>query len=253
MSSVEEKNLWKRYREEGDEKAREALINKYLPLVKYIVGRVAIHLPPNIEMDDLIGWGIVGLLDAMERYDYKQDTRFNTYACIRIKGTILDQVRLLDWAPRSLRSMARRVNVVKEKLRYEKGGDPTLDEIAKYLGVTKEEVEDVISNLQTVQVLSLDHFIIPEAEEMVERTKDINANAYYPSPDEILKEKELKELLVKAILELPEQQQKLLHLYYYEELTLKEIGAVLNVSESRACQIHAMAIRTLKEKVKQWV
>lgn len=253
MSNTDEKNLWRKYREEGDEKARETLINKYLPLVRYIAGRIAIHLPPNIEMDDLIGWGIVGLLDAMERYDYKQDTRFNTYACIRIKGTILDQIRSLDWAPRSLRSMARRVNVVKEKIRYEKGGDPSLEEIANYLGVSKEEVESVISNLQTVQVLSLDHFIIPEAEEVVERTKDINANAYYPSPDEVLKEKELKELLVKAIMELPEQQQKLLHLYYYEELTLKEIGAVLNVSESRACQIHAMAIKTLKEKVKQWV
>ncbi len=252
MSEVDEKLLWKKYREENDEKAREALINKYLPLVRYVAGRIAIHLPPNIEMDDLIGWGIVGLLDAIERYDYKQDTRFNTYAYIRIKGTILDQIRSLDWAPRSLRSIARRVGAVKEKLRHEKGADPTLDEIADNLGVSKDEVENVISNLQTVQVLSLDHIIVSEENEIVDRTQDINADAYYPSPDQVLKEKELKELLVKAIMELPEHQQKLLHLYYYEELTLKEIGMVLNVSESRACQIHSMAIKTLREKMKQW-
>ncbi len=253
MSEVDEKILWKKYREENDEKAREKLINKYLPLVRYVAGRVAIHLPQNIEMDDIIGWGIIGLLHAIERYDYKQDTRFTTYACIRIKGAILDQIRSLDWAPRSLRSLGRRVGAVKEKLRHEKGIDPTVDDIAENLGISKEEVENVVSNLQTVQVLSLDHLIIPEENEVVDRTQDINANAYYPSPDEVLKEKELKDLLVKAIMELPEQQQKLLHLYYYEELTLKEIGMVLNVSESRACQIHTMAINTLRRKIKQWI
>ncbi len=252
MSNNDEKILWQRYKEENDESAREALIYKYMPIVRFIAGRIAIHVPPSIEMDDLVGWGIVGLLDAIERYDYKQDTRFNTYASIRIRGTILDHIRSLDWAPRSLRSMARRVGAITEKLRHEKGAEPTVNEIAEALGVSAEHIEETVANLQTVQILSLDHFAISE-DDGVERTREINTNAFYPSPEEVAKQKELQELLADAILKLPEQQQKVLHLYYYEELTLKEIGEVLQVSESRVCQIHASAIKTLRELVKSWI
>ncbi len=252
MSINDEKVLWKKYKEENDESAREALIHKYIPVVRFIAGRIAIHVPPSIEMDDLVGWGIVGLLDAIERYDYKQETKFNTYASIRIRGTILDQIRSLDWAPRSLRSMARRVGAVSEKLRHEKGGEPTIHDIASALGINSEHVEETVANLQTVQVLSLDHFAISD-DDGTERTKEINTDAFYPSPEEVARQKELQGLLVEAIMKLPEQQQKVLHLYYYEELTLKEIGEVLQVSESRICQIHASAIKTLRELVKSWV
>lgn len=251
MSTVDEKTLWKRYREEGDETAREELIRRYLPIVRYVAGRIAMHVPPHIEMDDLVGWGVVGLLDAMERYDYTKDTKFNTYASIRIRGEILDQIRSLDWAPRSLRNMARRVGAVVEKLRHEKGSEPTIEEVAEVLQVEPEHVEGAVAHLQTVQILSLDHFVISETDG-TERTKDINTDAFYPSPEDVAKQKELQELVVQAIMQLPEQQQKVLHLYYYEELTLKEIGEVLKVSESRVCQIHAAAIKTLKEIVKSW-
>ncbi len=252
MNTIDEKILWQKYREEHDESARETLIYKYISVVRYIAGRIAIHLPPSIDIDDLVGWGIIGLLDAMERYDYKQETRFNTYASIRIRGTILDQIRSLDWAPRSLRSMARRVGSVSEKLRHEKGSEPTIQEIANALGVDSEHIEGTVTQLQTVQVLSLDHFALSD-DDGVERTKEMNTNAFYPSPDDVARQKELQEMLVDAIMKLPEQQQKVLHLYYYEELTLKEIGEVLQVSESRVCQIHANAIKTLRELVKSWV
>jgi RNA polymerase sigma factor for flagellar operon FliA len=214
-------------------------------IVKYIAGRMAIHVPQNIEMNDLVGWGILGLLDAVEKFDHLQDIKFTTYASIRIRGAIIDQIRSLDWAPRSLRSLARRVGAAKEKLRHEKGVEPSLEDVAQELSLDADQVEDAISQLQTAHVLSLDDYL-PAEENSESRKIDVMSSATVPSPGQVAERKERQEQIVQAILQLPDQQQKVLNLYYYEELTLKEIGVVLDVTESRICQIHSAAMKQLR-------
>lgn len=250
MNEIDEKELWERFKERGDEGARDALIVRHMRVVKYIAGRMAVHVPSCVEMDDLVGWGIMGLMDAMEKFDHKQDIKFPTYASIRIRGAIIDQIRSLDWAPRSLRTMARKVGAATEKLRHEKGMEPSTSEIAEVLGTTEDHVEETISQLQTAQVLSLDDYL--PSEDMPEIRKfEVMGNASAPNPEHVAEQKERQEILVQAILQLPEQQQKVLNLYYYEELTLKEIGAVLDVSESRICQIHSAAMKRLRKVVEE--
>lgn len=248
MNERDEKALWVRYKEQGDDAAREQLILLHMRVVKYIAGRMAIHVPNSIEMNDLIGWGALGLLDAVEKFDHTQNIKFTTYASLRIRGAIIDQFRSLDWAPRSLRATARKIGAAKEKLRHEKGQEPDTEQIAKELGTTPEQVDDAMSQLQTAHVLSLDSYL-PSEDTTDVRTLDIAGNAGVPSPAQVALDRERQETLVEAILQLPEQQQKVLNLYYYEELTLKEIGAVLEVTESRVCQIHSAAMKRLRKVV----
>lgn len=250
MTVIDEKELWSRYKELGDFEARDRLIVEHMRVVKYIAGRMAIHIPSNIEMDDLIGWGIMGLMDALEKFDHRQDIKFSTYASIRIRGAILDQIRSLDWAPRSLRTMARKVGSAREKLRHARGQEPSAQDIAKEIGVEEEQVEQTVAQLQTAQILSLDDYL-PAEEGQGTRKYEITSNAAVPSPSHAAENSERQERLVKAILQLPEQQQIVLNLYYYEELTLKEIGAVIDVTESRVCQIHSAAMKRLRKVMQE--
>ncbi|MFA6244506.1 MAG: FliA/WhiG family RNA polymerase sigma factor [Candidatus Hydrogenedentales bacterium] len=230
--------------------AREELIVRHMKIVKYIAGRMAMHVPSSVEMDDLIGWGVLGLLDAVEKFDYHQDIKFTTYASIRVRGSILDQIRSLDWAPRSLRAMGRRIGDAREKLRHEKGREPTADTIAEAIGTSVDQVEDAISQLQTAQIMSL-HDYLPSEDNEDSRRLDVMSSPASSNPDMQALEKERQARLVECILSLPEQQQKVLNLYYYEELTLKEIGVVLEVTESRVCQIHSAAMKTLRKAVQR--
>ncbi|NIA15967.1 MAG: FliA/WhiG family RNA polymerase sigma factor [Nitrospiraceae bacterium] len=249
MNEQEEKALWIRCKEHADDEARDQLIVHHMRLVKYIAGRMAIHVPQTVEMNDLVGWGVLGLMDATDKFDHRQDIRFTTYASIRVRGAIIDQIRSLDWAPRSLRSMARRVGRAREKLRHEKGQEPSAEEMAGELGVSAEQVEDTIAQVQTAQVLSLDDYLPSEGN--VETRKIDVTGSVGDSPERALENQERQEQLVQAILQLPDQQQKVLNLYYYEELTLKEIGAVLEVSESRICQVHSAAMKRLRKAIQQ--
>ena len=244
LNQTQEKALWIQFKEHGDVAARETLIMQHMRVVKFIAGRMAIHVPSSVDMEDLIGWGVMGLLDAVQKFDHTQDIKFSTYASIRVRGAIIDQIRSLDWAPRSLRTMARKVGTAKEKLRHERGKDPSTDEIAEALGTTAEQVEETISQLQTAQVLSLDDYL-PSDENEETRKVEVTSTAV-PTPSQAMENREKQERLVEAILQLPDQQQKVLNLYYYQELTLKEIGAVLEVSESRVCQIHSAAMKALR-------
>lgn len=244
-SEIGERELWVRLKEHGDAEAREELIVRYMRIVKYIAGRMAIHVPSSIDMDDLIGWGVLGLIDAVEKYDHRQDIKFSTYASIRVRGAIIDQIRSLDWAPRSLRAMARKIGAAREKLRHERGREPTPEDIALELGTTTEHVEDILAQLQTAQILCLDDYL-PAEDNAESRKIDVTSDREATSPLASAEKRERQEQLVQAILRLPEQQQKVLNLYYYEELTLKEIGAVLEVSESRVCQIHSSAMKRLR-------
>ncbi|MBL7648332.1 MAG: FliA/WhiG family RNA polymerase sigma factor [Candidatus Hydrogenedentes bacterium] len=250
MTESDEKEFWRRYKEKGDATARDALILHHMRIVKYIAGRMAIHVPSNVEMDDLVGWGCMGLMDAVEKYDHTQDIKFSTYASIRIRGAIIDQIRSLDWAPRSLRTMARKVGAAREKLRHVEGREPSIESIATEVGTTPEHVEDTLAQLQTAQVLSLDDYL-PSDDHSDTRKHEVVGSSNAAHPSEGLELEERKTALVRAILELPDQQQKVLNLYYYEELTLKEIGVVLNVSESRICQIHSAAMKALRKAVNE--
>lgn len=245
---ADEKALWTSWKERGDLDAREALIIRHMRVVKYIAGRMAIHVPPSIDMDDLVGWGVLGLMDAVEKYDHTQDIKFTTYASIRVRGAILDEIRSLDWAPRSLRAMARKVAGARDQLRHEMGREPANGDIAARLGTTEEQVEDTVAQLQTAQVLSLQDYL-PADDNGDSRKLDVTVNDRASNADAALLEKERQDRLAQAILKLPDQQQKVLNLYYFEELTLKEIGAVLEVTESRVCQIHTAAMKTLRKAV----
>lgn len=250
MTEADEKECWRRYKEGGESTARDQLILHHMRIVKYIAGRMAIHVPSNVEMDDLVGWGCIGLMDAVEKYDHTQEIKFSTYASIRIRGAIIDQIRSLDWAPRSLRTMARKVGAAREKLRHAEGREPSTDAIADEVGTTPEHVEETMAQLQTAQVLSLDDYIPSEDSGETRKVEMIGSNSA-PHPAQAAENQERKERLVQAILNLPDQQQKVLNLYYYEELTLKEIGAVLSVSESRICQIHSAAMKKLRKAVNE--
>ncbi len=251
MTDFNETELWLRFKEQGDDAAREILIVHYTRVVKYVAGRMAIHVPASVEMDDLVGWGIMGLLDAVEKFDHTQQIKFTTYASIRIRGAIIDQIRSLDWAPRSLRSMARKVGHAKEKLRHERGREPSSADVAEELGTTEDSVDNTIAQLQTAHILSLDDYLPSEEDDSAGRKLDVTSSSAMPSPSHVAEQAEKLEFLVDAILELPDQQQKVLNLYYYEELTLKEIGAVLEVSESRVCQIHSAATKRLRKAMRE--
>ncbi len=245
MTDDKEKELWVRFKEQNDAAARDALVIHHMRIVKYIAGRMAIHVPSNVEMNDLVGWGVLGLMDAVEKFDHKQNIKFSTYASMRIRGAIIDEIRSLDWAPRSLRAMARKINEAKNKLRQEKGVEPSTEEIGQALGTSADHVEDAAAQLQTAQVLSLDEYLPSDSDDA--RKVDVTSDKTTPSPEQVAENRERLEILAEAILQLPDQQQKVLNLYYYEELTLKEIGVVLEVSESRICQIHGAAMKKLRK------
>ncbi len=243
---MDDRTLWTQWKERGDESARERLIVQNMQVVNYIAGRMAMHVPSSVDLDDLIGWGVLGLIDAVEKFDPKQDVKFSTYASIRVRGAILDQIRSLDWAPRSLRTMARKMGSAREQLRHQQGGEPSAEAVAEVIGSTPEQVEDAMAQLQAVQMLSLDDYL-PSEDSAHARKVDVTADATVAGPEAVAVEKERLDRIVDAILKLPEQQQKVLNLYYYEELTLKEVGMVLEVSESRICQIHSAAMKTLRK------
>jgi len=249
LTAIPDKDLWARWKERADDSAREELIVRNMRVVKYVAGRMAMHVPSSIEMDDLVGWGVLGLLDAVEKFDHRQDIKFSTYASIRVRGAIIDQIRTLDWAPRSLRAMARKLGEARDKLRHELGREPSVDAIASVMGTTIDHIEDTVAQLQTAQVLSLQDYL-PGEDSAQSRVLDMTSDPRATSPEAALNEREKQERIVQAILTLPDQQQKVLHLYYYEELTLKEIGAVLNVSESRICQVHTAAMKALRKSVR---
>ena len=248
MTVTDEHQLWVRYKEQGDFAARDELIISHMRVVKYVAGRMAIHVPSSVELDDLIGWGVLGLMDAVEKFNHEQEIKFSTYATIRVRGAIIDQIRTLDWAPRSLRAMARKVGAARERLRHEKGSEPSNFEIADEMGTDIGQVDDCLSQVQTAQVLSLDDYL-PNDDSEEARRMDLLPTPDDNTPEAEAESQERRELLVDSILNLPEQQQKVLNLYYYEELTLKEIGAVLDVSESRICQVHGAALKMLRKGI----
>lgn len=240
--------LWHRYKQAGDLQAREQLLEEHIPLVKYVAGRLAMNLPSSVDVGDLESFGFFGLLDALEKYDAARNTKFETYATTRIRGAIIDGLRSLDWVPRSTRSKARLVESQIYELTNDLGRTPTNEEVAAALGLGLEEYYGILSELKGANLFSLDEAAASDQTADNLKILDLVVDQAL-LPDQQVVEQESVEELAAAIEELPEREQLVLALYYHEDLTLKEIGHVLQVSESRVSQIHTKAIMTLRKRL----
>jgi RNA polymerase sigma factor for flagellar operon FliA len=242
--------LWREFKASGEERLRERLILHYSPLVKYVAGRVGVGLPPNIEQADLVSYGIFGLIDAIEKFDLERAIKFETYAISRIKGAIIDELRAIDWIPRSVRYKAREVEKAYAALEAKLHRSPTEAEVAEELGIKLEDLHTIFSQVSFVNVVALDELMSAGQERgdklsLVDTLEDTKAE----DPVQAFETEETKYLLAKAINTLPEREKIVVTLYYYEGLTLAEIGQVLGVTESRICQMHTKAVLQLRGKL----
>jgi RNA polymerase sigma factor FliA len=225
--------------------AEEDLVKEHLPLVKTVVGRLAMTLPAHVEIDDLYSAGLVGLLNAVRQFDPKGGSSFETYARIRIRGAILDELRRLDWVPRSVHAKARKVQAVIQELEQAKGEMPTNDDIAKAMGLTLDEYEHLIEEIKPATFVCLDSVHTSEQSTETSRYESIPDESQV-NPVEAASNRELSAVIAERLEQLPEIQRKVLALYYFEDMRLREIAEVFNVTESRICQIHAQAILAIK-------
>ncbi|NLP01094.1 MAG: FliA/WhiG family RNA polymerase sigma factor [Fibrobacter sp.] len=250
MSSLD--NLWREYKETDSKIAKDKLLVEYAHLVKYIVNRLAVNLPNSVDRNDLTSSGIMGLIKAVETFEPERGFKFETYAGHKIRGAILDELRALDWVPRSVRQKSRDLQRVFAKLENELGRIPYDDEVCEELGITMKEYEDILSEVTPTTIISLEE-AIPDRESDSKELRIIDT-IEDPGSDNPLKElgfTEVKNILKDAIANLPEKEKLVVALYHYEELTLKEIGVVLNITESRVSQIHSKAILKLRSKLLQ--
>ncbi len=244
-----EDELWALYRENKDPRIRDKFVKQYAPLVKYVAGKVAIGMPHNVEFDDLVGFGVFGLFDAIEKFDPEKHVKFKTYAVTRIRGAIFDELRSIDWVPRSVRQKSREVEDVIHKLETSLGRTATDREIATELGVSLKDFQKLMLKISGTSVLSLnDVWYTGEDSDKVSIAESIESPQSL-NPDTIVEKDEIKRVIIDAINELPDKEKKVLVLYYYEDLTLKEIGKVLEVTESRVSQLHTKAIMRLRAKL----
>src|SRR5471030_1686136 len=244
------RELWQEFKGSGESRLRERLILHYSPLVKYVAGRVGVGLPPNIEQADLVSYGIFGLIDAIEKFDITRAIKFETYAISRIKGAIIDELRAIDWIPRSVRYKAREVEKAYAALEAKLHRTPTESEVAGELGISLDELHTIFSQVSFVNVIALDELLNVGGERgdklsLVDTLEDTRAE----DPVEVFETEETKYLLSRAINTLPERKKIVVTLYYYEGLTLAEIGQVLGVTESRICQMHTKAVLQLRAKL----
>lgn len=246
-----EEDEWREYKKTNNPKIREKLILKYAPLVKYIAGKIAIGTP-TIEYDDLVNYGIIGLMDAIEKFDPNAGCLFKTYAIKRIKGTIADELRELDWVPRHIREKAKALENTYIKLEAKYGRAVTEEEVCKELGINKEEFNQMLLDISGTTVVSLDEvWYVGEHNYGIFGIETIEAPATQ-NPEIMAEKEELRERLEDAINHrLNEKEREVIALYYYEDLTLKEIGKVIGMTESRVCQVHANAITKLKASIKK--
>jgi RNA polymerase sigma factor FliA len=243
---------WHEYKADGTKESREALILNYSPLVKYVAGRVAVGLPANIEQSDLISYGIFGLIDAIEKYELDRGIKFETYAISRIRGAIIDELRAIDWVPRSVRFKAREVEKAYQSLENKHKRPPSDAEIAEEMGISTDELNNIYTQLSSVSLVALDELMSVEGEKgdrmsLVDTLEDTKL----AGPVETIEAEEMKHILSEAINRLPEREKIVITLYYYEGLTLAEIGQVLGVTESRICQMHTKAVLAMKVKISE--
>lgn len=242
--------LWATLQETESATVRDKLIQNYLYLVRYVAGKMAMSVPPSVEIDDLVSAGVVGLMDAVGKYDPGRDTKFETYAVARIRGAIVDDLRSLDWVPRSVRRKARMVEEAYSRLETELGRAADDEEISKKLNMSVGAFKAIVDEIISAGLLSLDDFVGSQDGERTTRIIDLVCSKEGGSPSTSLEIEEMREILAKAIMDLPEKERTVVALYYYEDMTLKEIGRTLGVSESRVSQIHTKAMLRLRGRLR---
>jgi RNA polymerase sigma factor for flagellar operon FliA len=249
-SNVAIEEIWQRYRQSRDKALRDRLILNYAPLVKYVAGRISTSLPAHVDEGDLVSYGLLGLIGAIERYDPAREIKFETYAISRIKGSIIDELRSLDWVPRSVRSRAREIERAMLELENRLKRAPTDEEVATEIGITVDEFQDSLTAISRSSVAALDELWQintggGDTVSLIDTIEDPHAD----DPSKAMSQTEVREALADAIQRLPEREKLVITLYYYEELTLREIGEVLSVTESRVSQLHTKAILRLKVRL----
>ncbi len=242
MKEAEKRKLWERYQQTKSPEIREQLILEYANVVNLVAGRLGMYLGYTVEYDDLVGYGIFGLIDAIDKFDLGKDVKFETYASLRIRGAILDQIRKMDWIPRTLRQKQKRMDSAVAKLEADFGRPATSDEVAAELGITREEYEGWRSEAEFTNMVSLDDYLEQGNEGRME-----SLGTKFQQPEKVVQKQELKQMLVEALQTLTEKEQQVITFYYYEELTLKEISQIMSVSESRVSQLHTKALRKIKD------
>lgn len=240
--------LWREYISTKDPKIKEEIIRRYVPLVKYIVARIGVTLPRGFDEDDLVSVGIMGLLEAIDRFNPDRNVKFETFASLRIKGAIIDELRRLGWTPRTVHDKLKKLEEARLNLFNKLGRDPTDEEIMEYLSLSQREYEKLLEDTKVLTLFPLDSFVELEDEEV--SVKEVISDPTQLPLGQAIEEEELIEELAKAISTLPEKERLVVTLYYYEGLTLKEIGEVLGVSEARACQLHSSAILKLRTRLR---
>jgi len=250
VKAIELKDMWRRYKSTGDERARERLVVAYSPLVKYVSGRMASGLPAHVEEADLISYGLVGLINAIERFELEREIKFETYAITRIKGAIIDELRSLDWVPRSVRAKARAIERANAKLEHRLQRAPSDEEMSAELEVSVPDFLATLLQISNSTIAALDEmWTVGDASgdqvSLLDTLQDHDA----PDPAAVLDQNELKDRVADAIARLPDREKLVVALYYYENLTLREIGEVLGVTESRISQLHTKAVLRLRSRL----
>ncbi|MDO5156925.1 MAG: FliA/WhiG family RNA polymerase sigma factor [Eubacteriales bacterium] len=243
MDESKKIKLWEDYSKSKSESLREQIILEYVPLVKLVAGRLNMYLGYTVEYDDLVGYGVFGLIDAIDKFDYGKGIKFETYASLRIRGSILDQIRKMDWIPRSVRQKQKQIENAISKLETEKGIGYKDQDIANELGISVEEYRNWEGLANISNIASLDEFMEQGSEGGVKEFR----NTTYLEPEQEMDRQEIKNMLMQAFEMLTEKERKVVLLYYYEDLTLKEVAAVLEVSESRISQLHSKALEKMKK------
>jgi RNA polymerase sigma factor for flagellar operon FliA len=241
--------LWEQYKASGGRDLRDQLIVHYSPLVKYVAGRVAVGLPQNVEQSDLVSYGIFGLIDAIEKFDPARGYKFETYAIARIKGAILDELRSIDWVPRSVRAKARALEKAYAKLEGELHRTPSDEELARELDLTDEQLQNTLNQISFVGLVALDEMLSVGGDRGESLTLGDTIADAGDGPVGAYEVEEMRHILAEAINRMADREKTVLTLYYYEGLTLAEIGQVLGVTESRVCQIHTKAVLQLRSKI----
>lgn len=247
MDEAGRKRLWDEYAKNRSVEVREKIILEYAPLVKLVAGRLSMYLGYNVEYEDLVSYGIFGLIDAIDKFDFMKEVKFETYASLRIRGAILDQIRKMDWIPRTIRQKQKKIDAVIKEIELTSGRYATDEEIAEGLGISGEEYLEWQSQMKITNVVSLNEYLEQGSEVPMESNRH-NATRF-ESPEENIEKEELKQVLEQTLALLTEKERKVILLYYYEELTLKEISSVLEVSESRISQLHTRALQKMREKM----
>lgn len=245
MTEEERLKLWEQYAKTKETAIREQLIIEYAHLVKIVAGRLNMYLGYAVEQDDLVGYGTFGLIDAIDKFDCFKGIKFETYASLRIRGSILDQIRKMDWIPRTLRQKHKKINQAVQKLETLNGRHVTDEEIANELEITLDEYEKWQNQMKITNLVSLDEFL----EQGSEIRQPSNASSHFEQPEKVLEKQEMKQILLDVLETLTENERKVITLYYFEEMTLKEISHILEVSESRISQLHTKALQKMKKKL----